>query len=437
MLFILGVLGAVLVMGLSIALHEIGHLVPAKRFGVRVTQYMVGFGPTIWSRRRGETEYGLKAVPLGGYIRMIGMFPPPTGAPEGSAGRGSTGRMALLVEDARRQSWEEVDPADADRVFYKLPVHKKIVVMLGGPVMNLLIAFGLFAVLLIGIGIPTPGTKVAEVIGCVPSLDSKATTTAELCPPGSPPSPAAAGGLKAGDRITALNGTPVDTWEEITTVTRAVPARPVTLRVDRGGEDLTLSITPVEIVRPEFVDGKPTGQSQTTGYVGMRPDFEYVSQPLSMVPRVMWDMTVRSATAMVTLPQKVWELAKTLVNDGERDPDGPVSVVGVGRISGEIAASNDTFISKFSTFISLMAGLNLFLFLFNLLPVLPLDGGHVAGALYEGLRRRWARLRGRPDPGFVDVARAMPLAYAVAGTLILVSSVVILADLFKPITLPG
>ena len=131
--FILGVLFMATGIAVSIALHEVGHLVPAKRFGVRVTQYMVGFGPTMWSRRRGETEYGVKAIPLGGYIRMIGMFPPRKGDDPGTVRVSSTGRFSQLVDEARAASLEEVRPGDENRVFYKLSVPKKVIVMLGGP----------------------------------------------------------------------------------------------------------------------------------------------------------------------------------------------------------------------------------------------------------------------------------------------------------------
>jgi membrane-associated protease RseP (regulator of RpoE activity) len=157
---IVGIVAFFLLILASIALHEIGHLVPAKKFGVKVTEYMVGFGPTLWSKRKGETSYGVKAIPVGGYIRMIGMLPPPKDAPAGTARSMSTGRLALLVEDARRQSLEEIAPGDENRVFYKLPVHKRVIIMLGGPVMNLLLAFFLFAAVLVGIGVPQPSLAV-------------------------------------------------------------------------------------------------------------------------------------------------------------------------------------------------------------------------------------------------------------------------------------
>src|SRR5690554_5621779 len=144
MLFAVGI--AVFVVGLlvSIALHEVGHMVPAKRFGVRVSQYMVGFGPTLWSRTRGETEYGLKAIPLGGYVRLVGMLPPA----DVVGARPRAGRVAELVQAAREQSAEEIRPGEEHRAFYRLSAPRKVVVMLGGPVMNLLLAVVLMAVVL-------------------------------------------------------------------------------------------------------------------------------------------------------------------------------------------------------------------------------------------------------------------------------------------------
>ena len=129
---------------------------------------MVGFGPTIWSRHRGETEYGVKAVPLGGYIRMIGMYPPAPGADPTMLRASTTGRFQTLINDARQQSMEEVTPDAVDRVFYKLPVRKRIVVMLGGPTMNLILAFVLFTIVLCGIGIQTATNTVGAVVPCTP-----------------------------------------------------------------------------------------------------------------------------------------------------------------------------------------------------------------------------------------------------------------------------
>ena len=151
-LFALGIVIVGVGLTVSIALHEIGHLVPAKLFGVRVTQYMIGFGPTVWSRGRGETEYGLKAIPLGGYIRMIGMFPPHRGEPAGAIREDSTGFVQQMSQEAKEYESAQYGQEDAHRTFVALSVPKKLVVMLGGPVMNLLISIVLMTVMVSGIG---------------------------------------------------------------------------------------------------------------------------------------------------------------------------------------------------------------------------------------------------------------------------------------------
>jgi membrane-associated protease RseP (regulator of RpoE activity) len=449
MLYLLGVLAAVVGIGFSIGLHEVGHMVPAKRFGVRVTQYMIGFGPTLWSRHGRETEYGVKAIPLGGYIRMIGMYPPPKGAPAGTAGRGTTGRFAALAEEARTAAWEEVAPGDENRVFYRLSVPRKVAVMLAGPSMNLVIAAGLFAVLLVGIGLPTPSTRVGAVFDCVPpsmsseeaaraALDAPPTSQREACPEGAAESPAVLSGIRVGDRITSVDGAPVTEWEQVTAVTRERPGETVVLGVDTADGPRELDVVLATAYRPALDDeGQLTDEIVTTGYFGVAPQVEYVAQPITAVPGFMWDLAVRSAQALLTLPARVLDLAQDMIAGEERDPESPVSVVGVGRISGEVTAADEPILSKVAILVSLLAGLNLFLFLFNLIPLLPLDGGHVAGALWEGIRRQVARLRGLPDPGPVDVSKALPLAYAVGITLIALSSVVILADVINPISIYG
>lgn len=155
LIFVLGVLLAALALIASIALHEVGHLLPAKLFRVRVMQYMVGFGPTLFSRVRGETEYGIKAVPLGGYVAMVGMYPPVAGH---RAGVDSTGVMQQMTSQTRSVAAAQLLPGDEDRAFYRLPVWKRIVIMLGGPIMNLLIAIVCITVLVTGFGSQQPTT---------------------------------------------------------------------------------------------------------------------------------------------------------------------------------------------------------------------------------------------------------------------------------------
>jgi membrane-associated protease RseP (regulator of RpoE activity) len=238
--------------------------------------------------------------------------------------------------------------------------------------------------------------------------------------------------------ITSVDGQPITEWEQLTTVTRASPGQTVVLGVDSGEGPRDVEVKVATAYRPVVdAEGQATEEVTVSGYLGVAPQSKYVPQPWSAVPATVWDLSVRSVQAMVTLPVRVYELARDMFTGEERDPESPVSVIGVGRLSGEVAAAEEPVKSKVVILVSLMAGLNLFLFLFNLVPLLPLDGGHVAGAVWEGIRRRVAAWRGLPDPGPVDVSRALPLAYVVGFTLIALSSIVILADVINPISLYG
>ena len=426
--------------GLSIGLHEIGHLVPAKAFGVKVTQYMVGFGPTVWSRHRGETEYGVKAIPLGGYIRMIGMYPPAPGTDGTMLRASTTGRFGALIDDARKQSLDEVTPDAVDRVFYKLPVRKRIVVMMGGPTMNLVLALILFTIVLSGIGIQSYSTTVGLVVPCVPSVanvEGTANPTGDCAP--LTKSPAATGGLMVGDQVVTFNGTPVTTWEEEQAAIKAAPTGSVPMTVLRDGRELTLTIPLASATRPiTDADGKPTGGTETRNFVGIAPALTRQTQPVSTVPSYVWGVSVSSAQKILTLPMRMVDLMRQTFTDEPRDRTGIVGIVGVGRITGEaVALENTPIIDKTAFVLGLLAGLNLFLFLFNLVPLLPLDGGHVAGGLWESVKRGWARIRKLPDPGPVDIAKALPLTYAMSIALVFMGAITVVADVVKPITLGG
>ncbi len=448
MLFVLGVLVVVIGVALSIALHEIGHLVPAKKFGVKVTQYMVGFGPTIWSRRRGETEYGVKAIPLGGYVRMIGMLPPRPGDAPGELRTLSTGRFSQMVDQARADSMVEVRPGDEDRVFYKLSPGKKIIIMLGGPIMNLVIA----AVLLTGVitiyGLPQVAPEVGQLSKCLPTAAPTLQVPQPDCAPGDPQSPAAAAGLQKGDRILSVDGRAITEWDQVSAAIRASQGRDMTWVVQRGDERVTIAITPAVLERATYdADNKPVVQDgrlvlSPMGFAGITPASELVRTPIWEAPRFIWDRTVDTASIIVRIPEKMTGVVQAAFGSEARDPNGPISVVGVGRIGGEVAAldipadEGGNWV-KLAQLILLIASLNLALFVFNLIPLLPLDGGHVAGALWEAVKRGWARLRHRPDPGFVDVAKGLPIAYGMSLVLITMSVLLIYADIVKPIKLFG
>lgn len=434
--FVIGVVVLVVGLAVSIALHELGHLWPAKRFGVRVGQYMVGFGPTVWSRRRGETEYGVKAIPLGGYISMAGMYPPsPRAAGEGGADGAATGRagggfFATMVQDARAANDETLEDADDARVFYRLAVWKRIVIMLGGPFMNLAFAIVLMAIVLSGIGIQTATTTVASVSACAPTAEGTP------CEAGDPPSPAAEAGIEPGDVVVSVNGEVVEDFASAAAIIQASPASPVRLVVDRDGKDRTVNVTPVAITR-EVTGADGEVSATQVGVIGITGETEFVRQPLWAAPVAAAENVGAVAQIVVQLPVKVYETAVSLFTGEERDPNGPLSIVGAGAIAGEVAAADAPIINRVAVILSLLASLNIALFVFNLVPLLPLDGGHVAVALWDGLRRFWARLRGRPEPGPIDATRLVPLTFVVVIALIVMGGILILADLINPVSLFG
>jgi len=447
-MYLLGVLFVALGISVSIALHEVGHLLPAKRFGVKITQYMVGFGPTVWSRQRGETEYGLKAIPLGGYTRMIGMFPPKPGADPSMLRGSSTGRFSQLMDQARDESMEQVKPGDDNRVFYKLSTPKKLVVMLGGPTMNLVIAVVLLGGIFTLYGIGEITARVSAVSQCVQTVQANGSAPA-TCSPSDPQAPANVAGIRPGDRIISLAGQPVSNWDDVRALVRPNGGRQISVVVERDGKTLHLTATPIlnNVPRVDAAGNLvvgPDGKAlmDRVGFMGFSPSAEIVRQPLTAVPALMGDQLSRTAGVVLRIPQKMAGIAQAAFGGGVRDPNGPMSVVGVGRVAGEVANGQlpgvaDSGASKFVILISLIGSLNIALFVFNLIPLLPLDGGHAAGALWEGLKRQVARLRGRPNPGYVDVAKALPVAYAVSIALIGMSVLLIYADLVNPIKIGG
>lgn len=427
-----GILFMLIGLGLSIGLHEIGHLLPAKLFGVRVGQYMIGFGPRIWSRRIGETEYGVKLLPVGGFISMSGMYPASRSA------RPAGGLFRSLVQDARTANDETIAEGEEHRVFYRLPVWKRVIVMFGGPLMNLLLALLIFTVLASGIGLQQGTTTIASVTQCV----VPAGTTQEACSADDPASPAVEAGIRPGDVLVSIDGTPVSTFAEATEIVQASPGKPLDLVVRRDDEDVALSITPIAAER-ELTDaaGRPVldddGEPvvREVGYVGMASQMGFVPQPLIFGPEMAAENVGRVASLIATLPVRLWDVGASLVTGTERDPNGPLSVVGVGRIAGEVAATEAPVLNRFAVLLNLLGSLNIALFVFNLIPLLPLDGGHIVVALWEGVKRAWARIFRRPPPAPVDATRLVPLTVVVAVLLIGMGALLLVADVFNPVDL--
>ncbi|QKW34804.1 site-2 protease family protein [Actinomadura sp. NAK00032] len=398
MAFFLGAAAFVVALLASVMLHEGGHLLTAKRFGMKATQYFVGFGPTLWSTRRGETEYGVKAIPLGGFVKIVGYTP-----------------------------LEEIDAADRDRAFYRQPAGRRAVVIGAGVVANFVFAFVLLMAMAMTIGEPRPGTvtsTVDEVTSCVPA------TMRGGCGDGRPPSPAERAGLRAGDKVVAFNGAPVSDWDDLTAaIGKARPGETVKVTVQRPGASgpVTLPVTLADVGGEPFVG--VSAKIAGGGYDRAGPVDAAVfagrgiGRTVEGIGKVAADLP--SAIPRLFSPER------------ESSPGGQVgSVVGATEVSGQIFSSDDTARDKVALFLSLVVSVNIFLGALNVLPLLPLDGGHLAVVAYERARAGVNRVRGRPDPGTVDMTRLLPLTYLAVLLLVGFGVLLILADLVNPLRLP-
>jgi membrane-associated protease RseP (regulator of RpoE activity) len=409
----------------SVALHEIGHMVPAKIFGVRVPQYFVGFGPTIWSKTRGETEYGLKWFPLGGFVRLLGMYPPKV------EGKKSRTRLGEYAEAARESEWSEITEKDVadSRLFYQKKTWQKLIVMAGGPLMNLLIAFGLFLGVTAGYGVYRPQTTIAYVQQCI-TADSSSTQ----CSATDPLTPAAQAGLQKGDQVVTFNGVAIDSYSQLSALIRANGDGLAKIEVKRDGQ--IVSLPAVNTGMKDLPDNLDPSHKVRAGWLGISPVQALTKGGPAEVLSDMWTMTQQSVVVLVQFPVKVWNVVVGLVTGQPRSVYDPISVVGASQVAGEIVANDQISVgAKVSTFASLLASVNLFLAVFNFVPLPPLDGGHIAGALYEWLRRRAAKLLRRKDPGYFDAAKLLPVAYGVGGFLLISGVALIVADIFSPVQL--
>ncbi len=436
LIYTLGVIVFFVGLMASIALHEVGHMWPAKKFDVKVTEYFVGFGRRVWSFRRGETEYGIKAIPLGGYVKLVGMLPPAKDAPVDTGDpdhprrvrNSNTGLFTQLVADARATEYEQVKPGDEDRLFYRKPWWQKLIIMVGGPLANILIACFLFGVLIMGIGVPTATTTVDVVSDCaIPAAEAGRECTAA-----DPVAPAAEAGLQPGDVITTFNGEEIDDWEELTGLIRDNADESAVIGIERDGEPMEITTDTVVSARPDLDD--PT-ETVDVGFLGVAPTTPIERQGPVAVVTEMGSLLAATGDAMLEMPERMVGVFQAAFG-GEREQDSPMSVVGASRVAGELASDDDaSWRQRVSNVIGLLGAVNLFVAVFNFIPLLPLDGGHIVGALYEAVRRGVAKLRGRPDPGYVDVAKLLPLAYAVGLVLVLMGVLLVYADVVNPVRL--
>ncbi|HEY5394906.1 MAG TPA: site-2 protease family protein [Trebonia sp.] len=384
---------------ISVMLHETGHFVTAKRFGMKCTQYFIGFGPTVWSFYRGETEYGIKALPLGGFVKITGMT-----------------------------SVDEVDEEDEPRSFRRAPGWQKLIVLGAGSFMHFVIAAVLIFGLALGIGIESQVTtnQVAAVTPCVQPSKAALLNGAE-CAKNAPKSAAVLAGLKVGDTVTAFNGVKMTSWTQLHNAILATkPGEPVSLTVDRDGRPLVLHTRLAEV--PGY--GTDLGFDATVNTV-----FKSQSLPsaIGYVGTGFSQVFTGSVSALGELPAALPNLFK---KDRSTTAAGNVSsVVGAARDTGDAVAADAGWQQKVSFILLLIASLNIFVGVFNLLPLLPMDGGHIAVVLWEMVRRQFARFRRRPDPGLVDYRRLIPVSAAVFVVLVLFGSVLILADIVNPVNI--
>lgn len=377
---ILGMLAFVVALLLSVMVHEFGHFVTARRYGMWVSEFFVGFGKRIWSVQRGETEFGVKAIPAGGYCRIEGMSP----------------------NDAMPEGEE-------DRAFYKASSGKKLIVLGAGSFLHFVLGYLLLFVLFAGVGT----NQVLPIIGEVVSNSA-----------------AQSAGIQVGDEVTSINGVEVTTWYKDVEAIRNSQGKELTLGLLRDGQNITITATP----RLTDIDGTERYVLGIVNITGLKRSGVIESASNSF--KVTKSFLSESVKSLAKLPEKIPALWGATVRGEERDANGLVGVVGVARVSGEAVGSDKlTPMERLATFLLIVASLNIFVGIFNLLPILPLDGGHMAVAIADEIRAFLARLRGRPRPAPIDVTLLTPITMVVFVVLACLTLLLLVADVINPVTL--
>ncbi|MBC7464056.1 MAG: site-2 protease family protein [Actinobacteria bacterium] len=400
---LIGILAFVVALLFSVMVHEFGHYITARRFGMRVTEFFLGFGPKIWSTVRGETEFGVKAIPAGGYCRIDGMSP---GDPHAS------------------------DP----RAFYRATSGRKLIVLGAGSFLHFVLGFVLLFSLFVGIGTTQVTSTIAEVSPCVPIIGST-----QGCKGNNTVSPAAAAGLKAGDRIVSIDGTQITDWAKDVLRIRQSAGKELIFGIVRGEPSLSSSDITPNLVLPITPIAR-VFEGKSYGFIGIGNEVATVrSAPLAALGKsasTTGQFLKASVKSLISLPGKIPALWSQTVAGKERDPEGLVGVVGVARVSGQAVGSNTlTPLERLGTFVMIIASLNIFVGVFNLLPILPLDGGHMAVAIADEVRAFIARLRGRARPKAIDVAVLTPVTMVIFVLLAGLTLLLLIADIVNPINL--
>ena len=391
---IIGILAFVVALLFSVMVHEFGHYITARKFGMKVTEFFLGFGKRIWSTQRGETEFGIKAIPAGGYCKISGM----------------------TVRD-------EMDLGEENRAFIRASSGKKLIVLGAGSFLHFVLGFLILIILFIGVGTSQITSQVSQVSECIP-------VSTEGCSDTSIPSPAKAAGIQPGDYIIAINNKAVTDWSKDVDLIRQSAGQELTLSIMRNGEKLVIKATPVK----REVNG------QSRGILGIINEVASLrSDPITAVKdsaSVSREFLTSSVKALVALPAKIPALWGQTFQGAERDANGLVGIVGVASVSGQVTASDQmTWTERIGAFLLIVASLNFFVGIFNLLPILPLDGGHMAVAIADELRAIFARLRRKPRPAPIDVNKLTPVTMVVFIFLAILTLMLLVADIINPVNL--
>ena len=391
---IVGILAFVIALLLSVMIHEFGHYITAKKYGMRVSEFFLGFGKRIWSFTKGETEFGIKAIPAGGYCRIEGMT-----------------------------ATDEMPAGEESRAFFKANSGRKLVVLGAGSFLHFVLGFVILIGIFAGIGTSQPTTTITQISPCVPRLNT-------ACADSDPRSPALLAGLKAGDVITSLNGVPLNNWVKDVEVIRTSAGKELIIEIERNGIAQTFSVIPATRV----IEGKEYG------FLGIVNEYQLVRDtPFTSIKNaalVSWDFMSGSIKAIISLPSKIPALWGATVSGTERDPNGLVGIVGVAQVSGQAVSSEGLSASeRIQTFLLIIASLNFFIGVFNLLPILPLDGGHMAVAIADEIRAVFAHLRGRTRPDGINVNKLAPVTMVVFIFLAALTVLLLAADILNPVNL--
>ena len=388
-LFVLSILVVVMV-------HEAGHFLAAKRFNFKATQFFVGFGPTLFSRKKGETEYGVKALPLGGFVKIVGMNP-----------------------------YEEIPPEEQHRSYPNKPRWQRAIVLLAGSATHWPVAFVILLIAGMAFGYPT-GEPSNQLSAVEPRAFGQET-------------PAEAAGFQLDDTIVGIEDEEVTSWDEVRTFIRANPGEAATFIVERDGQRETIEAELGTGIVSEQTNellalapaGEDVGQAgdgeQKVGYLGVGPQPEIESfglgEAITHSGERVWDMTVRSVIGVPQVFAQVFngDIFEALGGEGERSAeDSPIGIVGAGGIVGELADRGE-----YTSILEMIAAFTIFVGLMNLLPLPPLDGGHLAVVAYEAVTKRR-----------VDIRKLIPVSAAVIGFFIVLFVAILYLDLARPVDLP-